>query len=638
MEKKERFTLQMVVLANVVLATGIFLVDLSLPLGAAVGVPYVALVMISWWLPQSRHVILVAAATTALTILGFFFSPSGEALWVVLTNRSVAIFVIWMTAMFCVGRKQTEQMLKKAQDELEQKVTERTIELKNEIAERKKAAKTLSEREQLFRAVFQDTSVGIALVDKDGRPFETNPALQQLLGYTNEAFQNLTFADFTHPDDLETDLALYGELVGGKRNHYKIEKRYYTKEGKLIWGLLSVSLVRTPTGEPLFAVGLVEDITEAKEASEQIQRLATVVRDSNDAITLQDFDGKILAWNKGAEKIYGWPEAEALKMNINQIAPAKTQAERSAFTKTLLGGDPLVSFETQRNTKDGQQVDIWLTATIQKDAHGKPSAIATTERDITKYKQVEKEIRTLNQELEQRVSERTAELETANKELQAFSYSISHDLRAPLRAIDGFSDILIEEYLSQLPQDAQRYLGLIQENAVQMGQLIDDLLTFSRLSRQPLQTEPVDPANLVRNVLEDLHPLQKDRQIEVTVKDLPTCQADPALLRQVFTNLLSNALKYTRPRDVAKIEVGSQTEDGRTVYAIKDNGTGFDMRYAEKLFGVFQRLHRAEEFEGTGVGLAIVQRIIHRHGGRIWAEAEVDQGAQFYFTIKGDSP
>jgi PAS domain S-box-containing protein len=232
-----------------------------------------------------------------------------------------------------------------------------------------------------------------------------------------------------------------------------------------------------------------------------------------------------------------------------------------------------------------------------------------------------------------RLEETRDELKNTNKELESFAYSVSHDLRAPLRAMDGFSRILIEDYAPELSPEAKRYLRLVRENAGQMGQLIDDLLTFSRLSRRALEKREVTPRSLVEQALEDLHEEQKTRQIEITIGNLPPCQADPRLLKQVWINLLSNALKYTRDREIAQIEIGSQKKDAEIVYFVKDNGVGFDMQYADKLFGVFQRLHRAEDYEGTGVGLAIVQRIVHRHGGRVWAEAEMDQGAAFYFTI-----
>jgi signal transduction histidine kinase len=242
----------------------------------------------------------------------------------------------------------------------------------------------------------------------------------------------------------------------------------------------------------------------------------------------------------------------------------------------------------------------------------------------------------LRDELEQRVIERTAQLEAANKELEAFSYSISHDLRAPLRAIHGFSRILLEEHAPHLADEAQRYLHLVRDNAQRMGQLIDDLLAFARLSRQPLKCQRVVCADLVRQVLEDLSGEHAGRRVDIAVGDLPLCQADPALLKQVLVNLCMNALKFTRQREVAVIEIGCCEASGECVYFVKDNGIGFDMQYVGKLFGVFQRLHRANEYDGTGVGLAIVQRIISRHGGRVWAEAAVNQGATFYFTLGGD--
>jgi light-regulated signal transduction histidine kinase (bacteriophytochrome) len=236
--------------------------------------------------------------------------------------------------------------------------------------------------------------------------------------------------------------------------------------------------------------------------------------------------------------------------------------------------------------------------------------------------------------------QRTAQLEVANKELEAFSYSVSHDLRAPLRAIDGFSRILLEEYAEPLPHDARDYLNSVRANAQQMGWLVDDLLAFARLGRQPIKKQPLDPVKLVRQCLDELRGEQDGRRVEIVVGDLPPCDAEPVLLKQVWTNLLSNAIKYTRGREVATIEVGCRVDGGpagERTYFVRDNGVGFDMRYVDKLFGVFQRLHRAEDYKGTGVGLAIVQRIIHRHGGRVWAEAQPGQGATFSFTLGGEA-
>jgi signal transduction histidine kinase len=243
-------------------------------------------------------------------------------------------------------------------------------------------------------------------------------------------------------------------------------------------------------------------------------------------------------------------------------------------------------------------------------------------------------------EKEAALRQRAEQLEAANKELEAFSYSVSHDLRAPLRAMDGFSRILIEDYSGSLDAEAKRYLGIVRDNTKHMGQLVDDLLAFSRLGREPLRIQAVAPARVAQQALEELRGELGGRDVTMEIGELPDCQADPALFKQVVVNLLSNAIKFTRKRQAARIEIGAlAAAEGAppvpAVYYVRDNGVGFDMRYADKLFGVFQRLHPMDEYEGTGVGLAIVQRIVHRHGGRVWAEAAVNQGATFYFAFDG---
>jgi light-regulated signal transduction histidine kinase (bacteriophytochrome) len=271
------------------------------------------------------------------------------------------------------------------------------------------------------------------------------------------------------------------------------------------------------------------------------------------------------------------------------------------------------------------------------DRAGKILGVSTVARDITERKWAEAELLRLNTELEARVVQRTAELEAANKELEAFSYSVSHDLRAPLRAVNGFAGIVLEDYAALLPPEGKHYLERVRDGGRRMGELIDDLLAFSRLGRQPLGFRGVDTKRLVQEVIGELNLPGTARPIETRVADLPACQGDPALLKQVWTNLLSNAVKYSRGRTPAVVEVGCERNGGELVFFVRDNGVGFDMRYADKLFGVFQRLHRAEEFEGTGVGLAIVKRVVHRHGGRVWAQAAPGRGATFYFTLNGEA-
>ena len=525
------------------------------------------------------------------------------------------------------------------------------------------------------------------------------------------------------------------------------------------------------------------------QQEQQIRRLATVVRDSNDAIMLKDFEGRITAWNHGAKMMYGYSEKEALQMNVRQLIPPDKEAERADIVRRLIAGEKVHPFETRRVTKNGRILDVWLTVTKVLDDAGKPIGIASTERDITERKKAEaelretaeylqnlidyanapivvwdpqfkitrfnhafekltgrstakmlgkqleilfpsaqtkasmelirrtrtgermevvelaiqhvdgsvytvlwnsatlfskdgrapvatiaqgqditelkrtlekienknkelifqneekekraaelaianKEIKKLNEELEERVRQRTALLTAAMKESEAFSYSVSHDLKAPLRAMSGFASILSEDYAPKLDDEGRRVVDVIKSNAGIMARLIDDLLALSHLGRQAMKIADIDMTELARGVCKELQDsLPHDRRIEVTVKALPNARADHVLVKQVFINLIGNAMKFTSHKDKAVIEIGGYDEDREHVYYVKDNGAGFDMKYADDLFGVFQRLHAQEEFSGNGIGLAIVNRAIHRHGGTVRAEAEVDKGAAFYFTL-----
>jgi len=369
-----------------------------------------------------------------------------------------------------------------------------------------------------------------------------------------------------------------------------------------------------------------------RESEERFRLLVDGVKDY--AIFMLDREGRVLTWNAGAEHTKGYRAEEIVGKPFSIFYPPEDcQRGKPAWELKEAEAKGRLEDEGWRVRKDGSQFWASVVLTALRDEAGNLRGFGKIVRDITERKRMEEEIRKLNADLEQRVRERTAELEAANKELQAFTYSVSHDLRAPLRHIDGFSKLLLEEYSAELSDQARHYATRIREGALRMGQLVDDLLNLSRVGRQQLRRQIVGLSSLVEEARRDLKPEMEGRQIGWEIGPLPFVECDPALMKQVLANLLSNAVKFTRPRERAVIEIGTTAQEGQAVIFVRDNGVGFSMKYADKLFGIFQRLHRQEDFEGTGVGLATVQRIIHKHGGQVWAEGELNKGATFYFGL-----
>ncbi|MCX7013353.1 MAG: PAS domain S-box protein [Candidatus Sumerlaeota bacterium] len=379
------------------------------------------------------------------------------------------------------------------------------------------------------------------------------------------------------------------------------------------------------------ALGLVWRQQAEKALRSASHYARSLVEASLDPLVTISPEGKITDVNQATEQASGVPRERLIGRNFSDYFTEPDKANEGY--QTVLREGFVRDYPLTIRHASGSTIDVLYNATVYRNEAGKIQGVFAAARDITERKRAEEEVRRLNAELEQRVIERTAQLEAANKELEAFSYTVSHDLRAPLRAMDGFSRILLDEHGPALPDEARRCLQIVRQNAQQMGELINDLLAFSRLGRQALAKTTVDVADLAQAAFEDLRAERQGREVELVVGALPPCRADPTLLKLVLTNLLSNALKFSSGRDRPRIEIGFQAGEAGGSYYVKDNGVGFDMRYADKLFGVFQRLHRAEEYEGTGVGLAIVQRIVHRHGGRVWAESEPDKRATFYFTL-----
>ena len=516
-----------------------------------------------------------------------------------------------------------------------------------DITQNKLAEQALRESEERFRATFEQAAVGVSHVALDGSWIRVNQKLCDIVGYPREELLHLTFQEITHPDDLDQDVEHLRRMLKGETDTYTTEKRYIKKDGSLVWINLTTSLLRDPSREPGYFVSVIENITERKWVEEELklseERFRNIVEQSPLSVQILSPDGRTLRVNRAWEELWGVTFDEFDNIGYNLLEDQQL-VERGImpYIKRGFAGEPTLippivydPDETGPSMTAHEDPRRWVRAFIYpvKDEVGNIREITLIHEDITERKLAEEEVRKLNEELEQRIRQRTTQLREANRELESFSYSVSHDLRAPLRHIGGFAQMLQKRAASALDETSQRYLNTIAESADRARELIDDLLAFSRLGRTEMRHTLVDMDHLVREMLKDLQFETNGRDIVWEIGELSEVHGDPAMLRLVVQNLLSNALKYTRTCQRAVIEVGSTVGEEEAVFFVRDNGVGFDEAYTDKLFGVFQRLHSTEQFEGTGIGLATVRRIIQRHAGRTWAEGSVDGGATFYFSL-----
>ena len=588
----------------------------------------------------------------------------------------------------------------------------------------------------------------------DARTFqidEINSAFTNILGYSKEECKTVPLTFYLSNEDR----VMVQALSKNGKERLSFETRIYSKDRNIKW--LHWNVVARYGKWFVNA----RDITEVKEVEKVRTYLATVVKQSNDAIYIHDEGGRIITWNEGAEKIYGYTEQEALRMKIWNLIPEYLQTETGEMIYQVLQGNKVQDRETQRITKHGKLVNVLFSASLITETENQQISIAVTDRDVTRQKIAEDKLREneaflksilntmgdavvvadaegrpalLNpaaekilgkdheginfnewttryglyypdrvtpfpleripllqalqgkeitqeeifirnaqvpegmyvttssnplkddhanvvggvsvihditdqkkaevriQQLNDDLLKNVQQLEATNKELESFSYSVSHDLRAPLRGLNGYSKMLEEDYGEVLDNEGKRLLGNIQHNAIKMGVLIDDLLEFSRLGRKDLQKTEMNMNDLVKDALNEIN-ASTSHHATIKVQNLCPAVADASLLRQVWINLISNAIKYSGKKEAPQVEIGSSQCGSEVVYHVKDNGAGFNMKYAEKLFGVFQRLHNRRDFEGTGIGLAIVQRIVAKHGGKVWADAKENEGATFYFSL-----
>jgi PAS domain S-box-containing protein len=474
----------------------------------------------------------------------------------------------------------------------------------------------------------------------------TTPAADQLYAHPedgNEDVPSCALFQLCHADGkacIPGNQPLHRSAVAGE-THRNLEMVLAWPNGRRRDLLVNTAPLKDREGRSSGAVGLFQDITERKQALLELARrtaeFEAIFNSITDAVVFADTRRRVVMVNPAMTAIFGYGQDELLGKTTKFLYARKADYEEQGRKRYHTGAamDHNV-FQVPYRRKDGT-VFIGETLGAQvRDATGKVLGFVGIHRDITQRKRAEEKIHKLNDELGDRireVSERTLQLEAANKELEAFSYSVSHDLRTPLRAIEGFARMLMEDHAARLNREGLRLLDVIRSNTRIMGELIDDLLSLSRLGRQEIRAQELDLGAMVTAVFEELQAQAPERRLDLVLNPLPPAYGDRNLINQVLANLLGNAAKFTQPREKGIIEVGGWTEGKENIYFIKDNGVGFDMRYVEKIFGVFQRLHRREDFEGTGVGLAIVQRIINRHGGRVWATGKVDRGAEFYFAI-----
>ena len=476
-----------------------------------------------------------------------------------------------------------------------------------------------------------------AIISKklDGTITSWNKAAEKVFGYTaQEAIGKPISILIPHDLKFEEQEIINKIRAGDYVAHYETER--IKKDGTVIDISLTISPIKNNLGEIIGASKIARDITYRKKAEElnahSQQRYQQVVENILDGLMIDDLHGKVLYANDQFLKLFGLEVTDLENLVLEDyVSPEFREILRDRHNRRVAGEEVPATFEYEGLRKDGTR--IWLEVRVCKVIeNGKVIGTQSAIRNISDRKKIEDEILKLNQSLEHLVSERTASLEAANKELESFSYSVAHDLRAPLRIINGYSDILRTEYHDKLDADGVRLISIIVNNTQRMGKLIDEILNLARFGRKELTKHNTDMNALLQLVISEQMAVT-NKPIQFNIGTLSPAVCDSALIRQVWSNLVSNAIKYSGKHENQYIEINSSQKGNYIVYSIKDNGVGFDMQYAHKLFGVFQRLHKQTEFEGTGVGLALAQRIIIKHGGLVWADAEVDKGATFSFSL-----
>lgn len=511
--------------------------------------------------------------------------------------------------------------------------------LKKSIQQNKQTTRALAESEMLWKTIVKTSPDGIIITSLAGEIQEASDKIRSIFAFdSNAELIGVNIYDLIDPEyHASTIEGIVGVLES--KTQVIIEIMAIEKNGSRILIESNITTLNNSTSEPVSLIHIIRDITERKQIEEEIrqsrERFQTIFEQSPMGIALIDsFTGQILELNQKFAQISGRSMDEITGVNWMSIThPDDLQQAMDHMQKLNAGAISGFLMNKRYMLKNGGIVWIKLLVAPLKADHNSNSVHLCMIEDITEHKRIEAEINILHDELENRVKERTSELLAANQELETFSYTASHDLRTPLRALDGFANILLQDYSQALDDEGKRLLHVIITNANKMGRLIDELLSFSQIGRQIMQNIEIDMQDIVNKAYHELNPEIGNEKTEFHLEQLPKSIGDPVMIRQAWLNLIANAIKFSSRKSIAVIKIGSFAQDNEIVYYITDNGVGFNMEYSGKLFAVFQRLHSPKEFEGTGIGLAIVQRIIHRHKGRIWAKGKVGEGATFYFTI-----